>query len=127
MTAAQRKKLEAIRHRLVDVAIEETDPKGWIDEGKAQARAEELTIEGHAKDAAKLLSSWKGERYWEKKNANATIALILRVDELLADDEGAAKTGNDEKKQIKQAEEEAERRLRARTRPQLVGLQGGRQ
>jgi hypothetical protein len=92
-TSEQLDRLTAIEGKLLDVACDECDPDGWINQEKADARAREIDMEADLAEAngdkalAKILRSeakqvryaWKGERYWEKKNANQTLALITRI------------------------------------------------
>lgn len=78
-TTDQLERLEAIEAKLLDVALDECDPDTWTDQEKAAQRAAEMEAEGQAKEAKVVRQNWKGERYWEKKNANQTLAIITRI------------------------------------------------
>ena len=66
-------KLQALHVKLVDVALVEADPDNWSGQGVA------------VKD---LSQQDRGDRYWCKKNAVATISLAIRIDTLLGKVEG---------------------------------------
>lgn len=72
MRADQLEKMRALQEQLADVFIEEADPKGWPDTKTRDSR---------------------GDRYWMKKNANASLALIGRIENLLALRDGRASGG----------------------------------
>lgn len=57
-------RLQALSERLGEVVINEVDPQNWPGDGKTPA---ELTQEE------------RGNRYWCKKNAAATMTLLLKV------------------------------------------------
>lgn len=57
-------RLQALSERLGEVVITEVDPNNWPGDGKTPA---ELTQEE------------RGNRYWCKKNAAATMTLLLKV------------------------------------------------
>lgn len=57
-------RLQALSERLGEVVINEVDPRNWPGDGKTPA---ELTQEE------------RGNRYWCKKNAAATMTLLLKV------------------------------------------------
>ncbi|MNN43821.1 hypothetical protein D3C81_1580790 [compost metagenome] len=57
-------RLQALSERLGEVVITEVDPHNWPGDGKTPA---ELTQEE------------RGNRYWCKKNAAATMTLLLKV------------------------------------------------
>ena len=57
-------RLQLLSENLADVVITEVDPTGWPGAGKTPA---ELTQEE------------RGNRYWSKKNAAATMTLLLKV------------------------------------------------
>ena len=78
-TSTQLERLAAIEAKLVDVALDECDPDGWTNAETAAEEARQLAEAGEVKDAKAILSGWKGQRYWEKKNANQTLALITRI------------------------------------------------
>lgn len=74
----QESRLAYIEDKLMDVFLDEADPANWVNAEKAEQMAQEME-ESDPKGAARLRSSWKGERYWEKKNANQTMALLSRI------------------------------------------------
>jgi hypothetical protein len=92
-TPAQLDRLTEIEAKLLDVACDECDPDGWMNAEKAaeiaaekEQEAARLWAEGEkveakmvSSEAKQIRSGWKGERYWEKKNANQTLALITRI------------------------------------------------
>ena len=79
-TPTQTQRLLQIEEKLLAVFLDEADPDNWMNEEKAKEEAQRLIEEGEdPKAAAKLVSGWKGERYWEKKNANQTMALLTRI------------------------------------------------
>lgn len=97
MRADQLEKLRGLQEKLADVFLEEADPKGWPDTKTRDSR---------------------GDRYWMKKNANASLVLVGRIENLLALRAGRASGGEnpaqkeDEARldgEIAAAEKEAER------------------
>jgi hypothetical protein len=64
MSPEQMQRLQEIEGRLVDVVITEADPETWP---------------GAGKELSKLDKSERGDRYWSKKNASASMALLMRV------------------------------------------------
>lgn len=97
MRADQLEKLRQLQERLADVFIEEADPQGWPDTKTRDSR---------------------GDRYWMKKNANASLVLVGRIENLLALRAGRASGGGDHAQkedearldgEIAAAEKEAER------------------
>jgi hypothetical protein len=124
----KKQRLLDLREKLLDVYLDEADPDNWIDEAKALEIAADLD----GKEAAKVAAGWKGERYWEKKNANQTMALLVGIHRFIDLSEGAdAEEGDDGKalaKEIRAAEKEVEKRL-ARTRPHratVTAITGGK-
>lgn len=67
MRPDQYDKLQALSERLTDVVIDEADPDNWPGSGW---KPNELTKEQ------------RGDRYWSKKNAVATLSLIGRIHQL---------------------------------------------
>ena len=57
-------RLQALSERLGEVVIEEVDPHKWP---------------GNDKPLAELTQQERGDRYWCKKNAAATMTLLLKV------------------------------------------------
>ena len=90
-TPEQLKRVMELQEKLLDVALEESDPAGWMNAEKAEEEARE--IEATADDvedeklrkmimaeAKQVRQSWKGQRYWEKKNATATVSLLTKLE-----------------------------------------------
>lgn len=98
MRADQLEKLRRIQEDVADVFIAEADPKTWPGMETRDAR---------------------GDRYWHKKNASASLQLVGRIENLLALREGrssgvppGAQEADDEAglaSEIKAATKEAER------------------
>lgn len=61
-------RLTALSDKLTDVVLEEADPDNWPGAGK---KPSELT-----KDE-------RGDRYWDKKNAAASLTLLIKVHSLI--------------------------------------------
>ena len=57
-------RLQALSENLAEVVIDEADPATWPGAGKA---------------AAELTQEERGNRYWSKKNAAATMTLLVKV------------------------------------------------
>ncbi|WP_137972007.1 hypothetical protein [Pseudomonas sp. F(2018)] len=57
-------RLQALSERLGEVVIEEVDPHHWP---------------GHGTPLAELTQQERGDRYWCKKNAAASMTLLLKV------------------------------------------------
>jgi hypothetical protein len=62
--ADQYEKMKALAERLADAVIEEADPDNWSGKGK---------------NPADLTREERGDRYWCKKNAAATLSVLMRV------------------------------------------------
>lgn len=87
----QLQRLMGLEEKLLEVALEECDPDGWMNEEQAEEAAkalEDLAAQCPDKDEAKALRTeakeirkgWKGQRYWEKKNATATVSLLTKLE-----------------------------------------------
>lgn len=105
MRPDQLARLAALSEKLADVMLEEADPDLWPGAGKP--------MDEWTKDE-------RGNRVWIKKNANATMTLLLRVEQLRVVDEGRPPGGGDdpdeeERRMIDRAERAA-RDLMERTR-----------
>jgi len=109
MRQDQFERLQQLEERLIDVAIEEADPDQWPGKGVAVAAMDQQT---------------RGDRYWVKKNAVATISLAQRVGVLMGSVQGfgttpTAEEGGDKQQhdhldaEVKAAEKEAQRLLKA--------------
>lgn len=57
-------RLQALSERIGEVVIEEVDPHQWP---------------GHGKPLGELSQQERGDRYWCKKNAAASMTLLLKV------------------------------------------------
>ncbi|MDQ0068271.1 hypothetical protein J2W34_000045 [Variovorax boronicumulans] len=68
MKQEQFERLQALHEKLVDVFLDEADPEKWPGQGIALATMDAQT---------------RGDRYWSKKNAVATIALTQRIQTLV--------------------------------------------
>ena len=92
----QKKALEALSEKLIDVVLEESDPDLWPGAGQSLADVDSQT---------------RGDRYWCKKNAAATFALAMSVDKLSINTKAALGRDpyedNDMDKQINKAEKQA--------------------
>lgn len=69
MTPEQMQRLQELEGKLVDVVLVEADPDTWP---------------GAGKDLKQLDKNERGDRYWSKKNASASMALLMRVYSLTA-------------------------------------------
>lgn len=106
MRQDQYERLQSLHEELADVFIGEADPKTWPGAGLAPTALDSQT---------------RGDRYWSKKNAVATIALMMRITGLTAlvqqagTGTGAAVTDeNDQLDQdVKDAEKQAAKLLDA--------------
>lgn len=65
MTPKQEKKLAEIEGKLLDIFIDEADPDKWI--------------QVNAVDSVKDQQVARGNRYWQAKVANQTMALLTRI------------------------------------------------
>jgi hypothetical protein len=129
----QLQRLMGLEGKLLDVALEESDPDKWISAEQAEAEAEELDrqaakaeedgfsdIAKDLRDEAKgLRKGWKGQRYWEKKNATATVSLLTklelyrqRIEEGRQPGKGGGSLDDDAK--IKADVKEAEKKVKSR-------------
>jgi hypothetical protein len=91
--------MQSLSELLIDVVLVESNPESWT---------------GHGRTLAQLKNSERGDRYWAKKNAIATMTLLTKVYYLTAtvEQRGAFKApGHDEEadldKEISAAEREA--------------------
>jgi hypothetical protein len=115
MRADQLERMRAVQERMAEVFFEEADTANWTGSGKA---SKDMTREE------------RGDRYWCKKNATASLALVVRIENLLALRDGRASGGptpnqesDDEanlEKEVQSAEREA-RELARRVVDQAAG------
>ena len=106
MRPDQYEKLQALSERLTDVFLSEAEPEKWP---------------GNSLDPGVMDQQTRGDRYWCKKNAVATLTLIGRVasltniiqDQSKAGAGSASVTGDEEllDAEIKSAEQEASKLL----------------
>lgn len=68
MKQEQFERLQALHEKLVDVLLDEADPEKWPGAGLLPSQMDAQT---------------RGDRYWVKKNAVATIALTQRIQTLV--------------------------------------------
>ncbi|EAW4590365.1 hypothetical protein CJH50_13080 [Salmonella enterica] len=61
-------RLTALSDKLTDVVLEEADPDNWA---------------GGNKRANALTKQERGDRYWDKKNAAASLTLLIKVHSLI--------------------------------------------
>lgn len=61
-------KLKGLTEKLTDVVLEEADPAKWT---------------GAGVEVAQLTRDDRGDRYWCKKNAAATLSVLMRVHNLV--------------------------------------------
>lgn len=69
MREDQLEKLQALSEELTDVFLFEANPKEWP---------------GHGVLPKDLTQEDRGDRYWSKKNAVATMAIVVRIESLTA-------------------------------------------
>lgn len=69
MREDQLEKLQALSEELTDVFLFEANPKEWP---------------GHGVLPRDLTQEDRGDRYWSKKNAVATMAIVVRIESLTA-------------------------------------------
>jgi len=111
MRADQIARLSDLTQKLAEVVLEEADPDEWP---------------GAGVPLAALTQQERGDRYWCKRNAAATMSLLERVQRTLADaaDPGANGKPNDRPEldnEIQAAEKEAARALEA-ARKRAAGI-----
>jgi hypothetical protein len=99
MTPKQLARMASLQERIADVVLDEADPDNWPGKGKTLA---ELTTEE------------RGNRYWCKKNAAASFALLARCTVFMSGAVPADPTEEESlDRQIAKREQEAERLLGA--------------
>ena len=96
MRQDQFEKLQDLSERLTDVAIGEADPDQWPGAGW---KPSELTKEQ------------RGDRYWSKKNAVATLSLIGRIHQLTDAVRLASKAGTGEAGAVTETEDELDKEV----------------
>lgn len=107
----QYQRLKSLTEKLTDVVLEEADPASWPGDGMTTETWRKLEA-ADAKEAQRI----RGDRYWSKKNAAATLSLLTRVYTIagIVERSAPAPAGNggedredDLDKEIKAAEKEA--------------------
>lgn len=96
MTPKQLARMAELQERIADVVLDEADPDNWPGQGKTLAA---------------LTAGERGDRYWCKKNAAASFALLTRCTSFMS---GAAPQEGEEaslERQIAKREAEASRLL----------------
>jgi len=93
--------LNTLSEKLADVVIDEADPDGWPGSGMPMST---------------LSREDRGDRYWCKKNAAASMSLLMKVESIIADqygEGGRMEPRNEEEidKEYAKAEREAEKLL----------------
>lgn len=94
MRPDQLQRLADLSEKLADVALEECDPEEWSGAGRA---------------VRDLTQQERGDRFWCKKNAAATLSLLQRVEQIRAtpDSKPEEPAGVDVDHEISQAERRA--------------------
>lgn len=93
-----RTRLTALSDKLTNVVIEEADPDNWS---------------GSKKPVKELTKDERGDRYWDKKNAAASLTLLIKVHSLIGmQSRGATGENTDDDdfglaQQVAKAEKEA--------------------
>lgn len=70
----QYQRLQSLADKLTDVILEEADPASWPGDGMTTEVWRALE-KSDSKEAQRI----RGDRYWSKKNAAATLSLLTRV------------------------------------------------
>jgi hypothetical protein len=108
----QLKRMADLSEKLADVVLEEADPDLWP---------------GAGTPLADMSQQDRGNRYWSKKNAAATFALLARAEEVvdrIKNPEREAYHGEDLDRQIHDAEKRAEallKKVSAKTKEATTG------
>lgn len=96
MRPDQRERLEILRDRLLDTALLDADPSNWIGSGKV---------------AVDMTQKERGDAYWCRKLAAASIALLTKVNNLVvthtATTAGTGKCEDELDEEVAQAERQA--------------------
>lgn len=96
----QLKRMAELSEKLAEVVLEEADPDLWP---------------GAGVPLADMTTQDRGDRYWSKKNAAATFALLVRTEEIVErvkNPQDEARHGEDLDALIGQAEKKAEALLK---------------
>lgn len=84
MRPDQMERLRELEEKLADVFLEEADPDGW--------------------------SSEKKERYWQRREAAETAALLTRTQALMSNDSGGSRQDPDREREAERLIERASKR-----------------
>jgi hypothetical protein len=96
MTPEQKERLEKIEARLVDVVLNDADPDNWT---ASNLKLNEMTGEE------------RGDANWCRKTAVQSVALLIRVQQLMREQAPEERPGADEDDKIRAAEKEASKLL----------------
>lgn len=98
MRQEQFERLQALHEKLVDVFLDEADPEKWPGQGLPLTSMDART---------------RGDRYWSKKNAVATIALTQRIQALVTvvRNASAAGAGEETPEAVADPEEDLDRQV----------------
>lgn len=98
MRPDQIERLKALSEGLADVVISEADPAMWP---------------GAGKDAADLTKDERGNRYWSKKNAAATMTLLVKVMSIAGHVQGGTLPSGTTEEDLEDIQAKAEREATA--------------
>lgn len=73
MDDEQASKIEALQSKLIDELLFEADPDNWPGT---------FSETGERKHPFEMTQEERGDRFWSKKNANATLSLINKIESL---------------------------------------------
>lgn len=91
----QRDRLKTLTESLAEVVLDEADPATWP---------------GAGVKSAQWTQQERGDRYWSKRNAAATLGLLERVQRVLTDAAQAGAAGHPERPDLEQDINDAERK-----------------
>lgn len=109
MRQDQFEKLQALHESLTDLFLDEADPKQWPGAGIALVSMDKNT---------------RGDRYWSKKNAVATIALMQRIQSLVDVVRERSAAGDDAPEAVTQPQEDLDADIEAAEREAKKLLSG---
>ena len=116
----KKKKILAIQEKLIDLYIIEADPANWLsveqirEEIQMDVNKGKLPLDQVDKEVKRRLASC---HLWEKKGANATMAMMCRINTFFAQVEGDGQAGDEDddeatRKEIAKMEKQAAKQLR---------------
>lgn len=109
MRQDQFEKLQVLHERLTDLFLDEADPGQWPGSGIALVSMDKNT---------------RGDRYWSKKNAVATIALMQRIQSLVDVVRERSAAGDDAPEAVTQPQEDLDADIEAAEREAKKLLSG---